>query len=402
MINILNRSFIVLLFLGLVPIIHSCKKHEVPILTTASVINITGTSATSGGTITDEGSGTVVERGVCWSKGITPTIADNITLEGGGVGTFVSNMTNLDAATAYYVRAYAKNEAGIAYGMAVSFNTLGQAPTAITQAACCLSSSGAKLNGSVNPNYLSTTVTFEYGLTTAYGSTIAATQSPVTGNSSTSVSAGLSGLNSGTTYHFRIKAVNSLGTSYGDDMVFSTLIADIDGNLYQSVKIGNQVWLASNLKATKYSNGDVISSGIYVQGNDLNNATIYGRLYTWTVAVDGRNVCPTGWHVPSEVEWNVLLSNVISPADLKEQGLVHWFSPNTGATNTVSFTALPGGYFDGSVTTGLKAIASFWFKDEVGAIYGRGFKLYYNNSPNPGDYVNSEKNTAFSVRCLKD
>ena len=499
--NPARNLLVTLLFISLIPIVNSCKKHEVPTLTTSEVTNITGSSATSGGEITDEGSGTVVERGICWSKGITPTIADNFTLEGGGVGTYVSNMTNLDAATAYFVRAYAKNEAGIGYGMAVAFNTLGQAPsattqaatdvtatsailhgavnanyvsttvsleygtstsygsstpatpspvtgststnvsanlaglsagttyhfriktvnslgttngtdmtfttlgqapTANTQAACCLSSSGAKLNGSVNPNYLSTTVTFEYGLTNAYGNSVTATQSPVTGNSATSVSAGISGLNSGTTYHFRIKAVNSLGTSYGDDMAFSILIADIDGNLYQSVKIGNQVWLASNLKTTKYSNGDVISSGIYVQGNDLNDAAIYGRLYTWTVAVDGRNVCPTGWHVPSEVEWNVLLSNVISPADLKEQGLVHWFSPNTGATNSVSFTALPGGYFDGSVTTGLQAIASFWFKDEVGAIYGRGFKLYYNNSPNPGDYVNSEKNTAFSVRCLKD
>ena len=160
--------------------------------------------------------------------------------------------------------------------------------------------------------------------------------------------------------------------------------------------------MAENLKTTKYSNGDEISSGIYIQGNDLTNLETYGALYTWTVAVDSRNICPDGWHVPSEAEWNTLLGNVQSPAELKESGTAHWFAPNTGATNSISFTALPGGYFDGSVTTGIQAIASFWFTDEASTELGKGFKLYYNNSPDDGDFVHSEKYTAFSVRCLKD
>lgn len=216
-------KFTGLVFIILIVILHSCKKEIVPTLTTTAVTNITGTTATSGGTITDEGSGTVVERGICWSKGITPTIADNMTLEGGGVGTFPSNMTNLNAATTYYVRAYAKNEAGTGYGMAVSFITFGQAPFATTQSATNVTAISATLNGVVNANYLSTTVTFEYGTTTSYGQTVTATQSPVTGNSNSNVNADLTGLAPGTTYHFRLKTVNSLGTTNGNDLLITTL-----------------------------------------------------------------------------------------------------------------------------------------------------------------------------------
>jgi hypothetical protein len=85
-------------------IFHSCKKEEVPTLTTSAITNITGTSATSGGTITSEGSGTIIFRGVCWSTNITPTIADNKTTDGAGAGSFTSNMTSLNGATTYYVR----------------------------------------------------------------------------------------------------------------------------------------------------------------------------------------------------------------------------------------------------------------------------------------------------------
>jgi hypothetical protein len=199
----------------------ACERKVVPTVTTADITNITATTATSGGTIIDEGSGTVVERGICWSKRITPTINDDLNIEGGGAGTFTSIINNLEPASTYYVRAYAKNEAGIGYGMAMSFKTEGEAPSATTQAASNLTVNSATLNGVVNPNYLSTTISFEYGTTTSYGNTVTANPSPLTGASSTAVSVELSGLNLGTIYHFRIKAENSLGTSLGADMSFS-------------------------------------------------------------------------------------------------------------------------------------------------------------------------------------
>jgi starch-binding outer membrane protein SusE/F len=112
----LKRLITFIVFVSLITIVHSCKKEKVPTLTTSSITNITGTAATGGGTITDEGSGTVIARGVCWSTGITPTILDNKSQDGGGVGTFISNSTGLEGATPYYIRAYATNSAGTGYG----------------------------------------------------------------------------------------------------------------------------------------------------------------------------------------------------------------------------------------------------------------------------------------------
>ena len=200
----------------------SCEKKEVPAVTTSEITNITGSTATCGGTITDEGSGTVVERGICWSKGINPIVEDDRTIEGGGAGTFISSMTDLESATTYYVKAYAKNESGIGYGMAMSFKTLGDAPSVETLPAIDLQSTSAVLRGIVDPNHVPTTVTFEYGLTSAYGNIATGIPSPVTGDLPIEVSASITGLTNGETYHFRVKAENKIGTSIGNDFTFTT------------------------------------------------------------------------------------------------------------------------------------------------------------------------------------
>ncbi|MGD0341741.1 MAG: fibrobacter succinogenes major paralogous domain-containing protein [Bacteroidales bacterium] len=112
----LKTSVIISLVLGLIPFIHSCKKGNVPTLTTATLTNITLTMANSGGAISNEGSDIIIARGVCWSTGIKPTIADNKTIDGTGIGSFTSNITNLSPNTKYYVRAYATNSIGTGYG----------------------------------------------------------------------------------------------------------------------------------------------------------------------------------------------------------------------------------------------------------------------------------------------
>ena len=129
-VNSLNRSghdgfmagitlLLLLIFLNI-----SCKKGESPVLTTASISNITGTSATSGGTISSEGSGAVISKGVCWSTSEDPTIKGNKTTDGVGAGPFTSNISGLSGVTTYYVRAYASNEYGTGYGMVLTFSTL--------------------------------------------------------------------------------------------------------------------------------------------------------------------------------------------------------------------------------------------------------------------------------------
>ena len=214
-----------LLFVFAIPLLlsTSCRKKEIPVLTTAEVTSITTTTAGSGGNITDDGNADVNARGVCWSTAQKPTITGSHTSDSNGKGSFTSALTGLLPGTTYNVRAYATNSEGTAYGNSFSFVTLGHLPITSTNDATNVLTTTATLNGTVNPNYLSTTVTFEYGLTTSYGTSATATQSPVTGSSSLSVSADLTGLNPGTIYHFRVKTVNSLGTVLGDDKSFTTL-----------------------------------------------------------------------------------------------------------------------------------------------------------------------------------
>jgi uncharacterized protein (TIGR02145 family) len=118
--------------------------------------------------------------------------------------------------------------------------------------------------------------------------------------------------------------------------------------------------MTENLKTAKYSNGDAVPTTTldislesapkyqWVYGNDSTNLATYGRLYTWHTVVDSRNICPTGWHVPSDTEWETLKSflggEAIAGGKLKESGTTHWLAPNTGANNETGFTALPGGY----------------------------------------------------------
>lgn len=293
-------------------------------------------------------------------------------------------------------------------------------------------STTAKLTGIVNGNGLSTTVTFEYGTTTSYGNSVTAIQSPVTGDSITHVSADILGLTPYSTYHFRVKAENSLWIDfYSSEEIFNTnpTVTDIDSNIYHTLKIGSQVWMRENLKTTRYSNGDLIGTTTDISGestskyqwpcnNDENYVATYGRYYTWYAVTDIRNVCPTGWHVPSDDEWRVLTNylggEVVAGGKLKESGTSHWLSPNLGwqqadttlrqidATNESGFTALPAGVrFNTGHFQFLGELTYWWtstgYYQSIAAIYW--YLEYYN-----GLFLNlrSNKADAFSVRCIKD
>jgi phosphodiesterase/alkaline phosphatase D-like protein len=199
-----------------------------PAVTTQAVSGITTTTAVGNANITDLGNPNPTAHGVVWNTGGSPTTADSFTDEGAAAstGAFTSNITGLSPNTTYYVRAYATNTAGTAYGNQVSFTTNASAPTATTGAATAVGSTGATLNGTVNANGDSMTVTFEYGTTVAYGSTVTADQSPVTGSSDTAVSVALTGLASNTVYHYRVVGQTSSGTTYGEDTTFATLILE--------------------------------------------------------------------------------------------------------------------------------------------------------------------------------
>jgi uncharacterized protein (TIGR02145 family) len=526
--SILKLTFILLALMTTL-VIDSCKKEEnVPVVSTSEITNILGTSANAGGTITNEGTGTVLFRGVCWSTGTKPTLADSKTIDGAGAGTFLSNITDLNGATIYYVRAYATNNVGTGYGMTMSFTTMGEAPIPTISTATNIDTSSATLNCLVNPNYLSTVAIFEYGVTTTYGSIDTATQSPITGSENTNVSATVSGLTPGTTYHYRLKATNSLGDSNSDDITFTTLgqvplataltasnvassgatlngtvnanylatvitfeygtstsygssavasqspasgngirnvsasitgltgetiyhyricavnslgttysdditfttnatgVTDIEGNIYNIVVIGSQVWMAENLKTTKYRNNDPITNITNTAAwasltteaycwydNNITNKTTYGALYNYYSVVDSRNLCPTGWHVPTDSEWKILEMNLgmtNAQADVEgirgtDQGtrlksIKGWNSEGNGS-NTSGFSALPGGYRDGNGTFSYVGdYGDLWSSTEFNTSYTWYRYLYYNDGF-VYRYYNSKRN-GFSVRCLRD
>jgi len=195
-------------------------------------------------------------------------------------------------------------------------------------------------------------------------------------------------------------------------------VTDKDGNVYKTVTIGSQVWLAENLKTTRYDNGDQIATTSmditgentpkyqWAFGDDETIASVYGRLYTWHAATDSRNICPTGWHVPTDQEWEVLKSYLggdsIAGSKLKEAGTSHWQTPNSGTTNEVGFTALPGGYrnYLGSFVS-LQVSSYLWSSSpNPNPGWSWGQRMYYNDATLlRGGYY---KQAGASVRCLRD
>jgi uncharacterized protein (TIGR02145 family) len=207
-------------------------------------------------------------------------------------------------------------------------------------------------------------------------------------------------------------------------------VTDIDGNIYQTVKIGDQEWMLENLKVTHYRNGDPIpnvsdsgtwdnlSTGAYCDyNNDVNNVAAYGRLYNWYAVDDSRNLAPEGWHVPTDEEWKQLemylgLSQAEADAigfrgtdeggKLKESGTFYWQTPNTGATNESDFTAMPGGCRgENAIHWGIGDYALFWTSTEH-TISSLGWRRYLKYNESRIFRSNFGKQSGLSVRCVKD
>jgi len=193
----------------------SCKKADIPIVITVGVTEIKTTSAVSGGQISDNGGAQIITQGICWNTEPAPVIGNNKTTQTGSVS-FTSNLTGLQPNNQYYVRAYATNEAGTGYGQTVTFKTSGDKPYSVSTDATNIMTKSATLNGNVNPNFLSTVITFEYGITTGYGNSISSAETLNADNTNLAVHADISGLLPGTIYHFRLKAENSLGITYSN------------------------------------------------------------------------------------------------------------------------------------------------------------------------------------------
>jgi uncharacterized protein (TIGR02145 family) len=211
-------------------------------------------------------------------------------------------------------------------------------------------------------------------------------------------------------------------------IVTGVRVKDIDDNVYKIITIGTQTWMSENLKTTKYSDGTVIplitdgtawetagrntSPGYcwYNAPNETTNLTTYGALYNWyainTTTNGNKNVCPTGWHVPTDGEWTTLTTylggETVAGGKMKEAGLAHWVTPNTGATNESGFSGLPGGFRFFNGTFGYIGLIGYWWsstEDDTTDAWYRDLDYDY------GDVFRSSyggKGSGFSVRCLRD
>jgi uncharacterized protein (TIGR02145 family) len=317
----------------------------------------------------------------------------------------------------------------------------GTPPSATTTSASFATQSGVTLNGTVDTYAQNVKITFEFGKTLSYGETVYTAghneriPSSNYGLHVAYVHADLAGLSPCTTYHYRIKAVGACQTTNGEDVSFTTLnigesgiifnpnltygsVSDNDGNIYKTIQIGTQAWLAENLKTTEFNDGTTIPLVIdtapwknlttpaycwYNNDSSTYKATI-GALYNW-FAVNTGKLCPTGWHLPTHNEWTTLTtylgSESVAGGKLKETGLTHWKSPNSGATNETGFTALPGGVrFDDGSFLYIGYNGNWW--SSVGIYTPQNYIriMSYDSSSVKLNYFLEQD--GFSVRCLRD
>jgi uncharacterized protein (TIGR02145 family) len=332
-----------LILIGLVLILcNTCKKsdqNQLPIVFTTEVQNFWPTFAICSGNVTSNGGSKLSEQGFCWSTGHKPDTTNNkIKMGFHDVCRFSTRITGLSHQIEYYVRAYATNSKGTAYGEELSFTT-----------------------------------TADY-----------------TGESGT--------------------------------------IEDAAGNIYRTIGIGSQIWMAENLKTSKFNDGSTIPMGIdnddrpylsvpgysWYNNDSSTYKETYGALYNW-YAVETGKLCPVGWHVAYDGDWSQMilsldpnailndhdnLESQIAGGKLKEAGTIHWLSPNMGATNETGFTALPGGARHGDGTFYGIGSRGFWWISGSSSELGSYQYMYYAHSGL--ERYSMYKNYGCSVRCLKD
>ena len=388
---------------------------QLPSLSTTAAYNITQISAFSGGTISNTGSTPVTSRGVCWSTSPNPTLSSNHTIDGSGSGVFTSQLTNLSPGTTYYIRAFATNAAGTAYGNLQQFST-----------------------GVYNPPTVTTLPITNIGLTTATGGGNVVDQGsfPVTArgicwdttpspdlfNNFSSNGTGVGtfmgemiNLIPGTTYYVRAYAINSFGTSYGNEIQFVTLFAaevlnpstgkwwldrnlgairvaqnsndeQAFGDLYQWGRCSDGHEKRSSNVTTILSNTDLPGHGKFIlvsqypydwrnpQNNDL-----------WQDMSGTNNPCPSGFRLPTLSEW-----------DIERQS---WSSNNAaGAINSPLKIPLAGYRNENEGSIMYNNTQSILWSSTILGSNARGLQITFNSA----FVITSSRATGYTIRCIKD
>ncbi|MEY4030869.1 MAG: hypothetical protein RJA90_2150, partial [Bacteroidota bacterium] len=363
----------------------------------------------------------IASRGFCWSPLPNPTILNNHVEVGKGVGSFSIKQEGFTGGgTKYHARAFAVNSYGVFYGEEKIFFTQFDVPTIQLSS---IKDFGLSAFAYINiPDNGGKTVTQR-------GIVYSTTENPTTLNdkilSGTGIgefSITITGLTQKTTYFVRAFASNEVGTAYSNQIKLttntaSTTISDIEGNTYNTINIGNQIWMTSNLSTSRFRNGVYIpyilnstqwattkSPALSFYNHDNNFESNYGKQYNWYAVADPQGLCPIGWHIPSNNEWTILSDFLgglnVAGGKMKATGTQFWSFPSNG-NNSSGFTGLPGGFRNVDGTFGILGYNGFWWSatdENEQKAFSRSI-VYTDNVLS----VNSSlKNQGFSVRCLKD
>ncbi|MBP5710454.1 MAG: T9SS type A sorting domain-containing protein [Bacteroidales bacterium] len=418
----------------------------VPDVTTLSASLYNGLSMIVASEVTDENCESVSSRGICYSTSPNPTISDSLTIHSVGLGTIIDTIIGLDTNTTYYVRAYATNSVGTAYGVELSVTTP-TLPTVTTDSVTNITTTTAKSGGKVTNDGGATVTARGVCWSTSQNPTISDSHT-TNGSGTGSFNSSITGLSPLTTYYVRAYATNSVGTTYGEEVSFTppfyvdgkpcygtSTLTDIDGNTYNTVVIGTQCWMKENLRTTKYADNTSIAQGSststssttaywYYLCNNSSNKPTYGLQYNWKAVMHNsassntnhsgvQGICPTGWHVPSAAEWQELINYLSSQSQYWCSGNSQYTAKSLASTtgwysNTITCT--PGNTPSNNNATDFSALplpdcsialySYFWSATSHNTALSKAFALFYGYA-NP--MIRPEANSdMLSVRCVRD
>jgi len=392
-----------------------------PSITTIDVTDLTLTTAKVNVNIESTDQGNISVRGICWGQQTSPELNDGYTTENGsGAGNFTAEMTGL-LVKKYYVRAYAKVGDQVFYGNEITADITQLIPSISVTKKSTIDLNTVEMQTSIT--YTHSAPILEKGIVWGTG------QNPTTTGGTKVIDAGaplaftsvIGSLSTMTTYHVRGYAITDLGTFYSNNqkifilppVVYGT-VSDVDGNDYRTVTIGTKVWMADNLKVTKYNDGSPITaptqgdfstttSGAYIPyGGAAGNVATFGYLYN-SYAVNSGNVCPTGWHVPTLGDWSLLGNTLggMAEAGGRMKETTGWNNPNL-ADNESGFSGRPGGSYCRvcSSNTGIFAdmgTDGYWWCATTSTFF-----YLTNDQTNLRTLSTANVNDGLSIRCVQN
>lgn len=398
----------------------------IPVVSTTAMNNITFNSAVSGGNVLSDGGSNVLFRGVCWNTSPNPTISNSKTTNGSGIGLFVSLVNSLDTGTVYYLRAYAMNNVGIAYGSEMTFATLSGIVNIATTTVTSINVSSAVSGGIITSDGGASVTTRGVCWSTMPSPTIADNKT-IDGNGIGIYSSAIGGLSSNTTYFVRAYATSYFGTFYGNEVIFTTMTNWICSGVYTANHITGNVapankmvsygivtnipgeptkcWITSNLGASQQAitvnDASESSAGWYWQFNRKQGYMHDGTTRTpnstwisnisensdWQASNDPCNLeLGSAWHVPTYIEW----FNVENTG-----GWNNWNGPWN--SNLKLHAAGNLVFSDGSLNN-RGSTGYYWSNTQNNSVYG--WYLYFYSG-----YcymITNNKAYGFTLRCLRD